>query len=203
MCEKKGVLVAIEGIDGTGKTTLAEKLKSWLESRGFKAAIVKEPGNSIWGRKIRESYSENMDAMEELELFLKDRAVDVKENILPKLCEGYVVLMDRYYYSNMAYQGARGIDMHEIRSINENVAPEPDMVILLDCDPELCLRRIESRGKRNRFESLEYLKKVRKNFLDIAREDEKVKVVDASRSEGEVFEEAKKLLNQLLRKSKG
>jgi len=202
MCKKRGMLVAIEGIDGTGKTTLAEKLKNWLESRGFKAVVVKEPGNSIWGRKIRESY-ENMDAMEELELFLKDRIADVKENILPKLCEGYVVLMDRYYYSNMAYQGARGIDMHEIRSINEKIAPKPDMVILLDCNPELCLRRIENRGEKNRFESLEYLKKVRRNFLNIAREDERVRVVDAGRSEREVFEEVKKLLSQLLKDFKG
>ncbi|RUM35273.1 MAG: dTMP kinase [Archaeoglobus sp.] len=197
---KKGLLIAIEGIDGAGKTTLAKALKKWLENIGVKAVIVKEPGNSVWGRKIRESYSKSLSVEEELRLFLKDREVNVREKILPNLRENSVVIMDRYYYSNMAYQGARGIDIEKIRIENLKIAPEPDLVVLLDCDPEICLSRIEKRGsEKNRFEELEYLKKVRDMFLKIAENEKaKVKVVNARRSVDEVFNDVKKLIEPIL-----
>jgi len=193
-----GVLIAIEGIDGAGKTTLARKLEKWLESRGYSVEVIKEPGNSVWGQKIRESYDRVLDAREELELFLKDREENVRRKILPALKKGTIVIMDRYYYSTMAYQGARGIDVEEIRRRNEEIAPKPDAVLLLDCEPELCFERIRRRGKTNRFERLEYLRRVREKFLEIAKKDERVRVIDASKSEEEVFEEARKVVEELL-----
>ncbi len=192
------MLVAIEGIDGAGKTTLARRLKEWLESKGHEVEVIKEPGDSEWGRKIRESYDRELDAREELELFLKDREENVRSKILPALRREAIVIMDRYYYSTMAYQGARGIDVEEIRRRNEEIAPKPDVVLLLDCEPEVCVERIKKRGKANRFERLEYLKKVREKFLEVAEKDERVRVIDASRSFKEVFEEAKAIVEEFL-----
>ena len=192
------MLIAIEGIDGAGKTTLARRLKEWLESKGHEAEVIKEPGDSEWGRKIRESYDRELDAREELELFLKDREENVRSKILPALRREAIVIMDRYYYSTMAYQGARGIDVEEIRRRNEEIAPKPDVVLLLDCEPEVCVERIKKRGKANRFERLEYLKKVREKFLEVAEKDERVRVIDASRGFEEVFEEAKAIVEELL-----
>ena len=122
-----GVLIAIEGIDGAGKTTLARNLKKWLESRGYRVEVIKEPGDSVWGQKIRESYDRELDAREELELFLKDREENVRRKILPALKKGTIVIMDRYYYSTMTYQGARGIDVEEIRKRNERL-PQNQML---------------------------------------------------------------------------
>ncbi len=190
------MLIAIEGIDGTGKTTLAKKLKDWLKSEGYEVVVVKEPGDSVWGRKVRES--SGLSAEEELELFLKDREENVKKKILPALERKAVVIMDRYYYSTMAYQGARGVDVDEIKSRNKKIAPEPDLVLLLDCEPEVCFDRIERRGKTSRFEELEYLKKVRKLFLDIAERDDKVYIIDASADEEEVFRKARDIIARKL-----
>ncbi len=191
------MLIAIEGIDGAGKTTLAKKLKKWFENRGMKATIVKEPGESEWGKMVRER---NFSAEEELELFLKDREVNVKEKILPEISKGNVVIMDRYYYSNIAYQGAKGLSIDEIKAKNERIAPKPDIVLLLDCSPEKCVERVKKRGKTSRFEKLDYLKKVRELFLKIASTDERVKIINAEKSEKEVFESAIKIIEEFLSK---
>ncbi len=191
------MLIAIEGIDGAGKTTLAKKLKKWFENRGMKATIVKEPGESEWGKMVRER---NFSAEEELELFLKDREINVKEKILPEISKGNVVIMDRYYYSNIAYQGAKGLSIEEIKVKNERIAPKPDIVLLLDCSPEKCVERVKKRGKTSRFEKLDYLKKVRELFLKIASTDKRVRIINAEKSEEEVFKSAIKIIEEFLSK---
>ena len=179
------MLIAIEGIDGAGKTTNAHFLKEELEKRGFKVVVLKEPTNSEWGKKIRESVNSRLSPEEELELFILDRKHDVEHNIIPALKEGKIVIMDRYYYSNVAYQGARGLNVEEIKKINEEIAPKPDLVILLDVDPEKGVERIKNRGDRpNEFEDMEYLQKVREIFLSV--KDDNVIVVDANRELDEV-----------------
>lgn len=188
------MLIAIEGIDGAGKTTNAWFLKEELERRGFKVVVLKEPTNSIWGRKIKETVTKRLDPEEELELFILDRKYDVEHNILPALKEGKIVIMDRYYYSNIAYQGATGLDIEEIKRRNEEIAPKPDLVILLDVDPKKGVERIKNRGDHpNKFEDLEYLQKVRDIFLSI--KDDNIVLVDANR---ELEEVKKDVLNVVL-----
>jgi len=179
------MLIAIEGIDGSGKTSLAKFLEKKLKKLGFDAILFKEPTKSKYGRKIMES--DNLSPEEELELFILDRKYDVENNILPALREGKIVLMDRYYYSTMAYQGALGLDVEEIRRRNEEIAPEPDLVIFLDIDPEKAISRITRRGKADRFENTDYLKKVREIFLSL---NDKMVVLNADDSPNAIREKA-------------
>ncbi len=179
------MLIAIEGIDGTGKTTVAKFLRDELEKMGYRAVLLREPTNSEWGIKIKKSMNARLSADEELKLFILDRKYNVEKNILPALRSGKIVIMDRYYYSTIAYQGARGIDIEEIKRMND-FAPEPDVVILLDAPPDLCIERIKKRGERNSFERLSYLKKVREIFKSL---NDKLVIVNASKSVGEVKKE--------------
>lgn len=194
---KKGFLIAIEGIDGAGKTSIANELVKFLKNLGYDTILLKEPSNSIYAQKIK-SAKERLPPEEELELFLRDREIDAVKNIIPALQSGKVVVMDRYYYSNIAYQSARGLDADEIRKLNEKIAPKPDLVILLDVSPETALERIKPRGKLTLFEGKEYLEKVRENFLRIA--DKKTVVVNAEKPfedvKSEVFEIVKNLLGK-------
>ena len=172
------MLIAIEGIDGSGKTTIARFLEEELRKRGYDVVRFKEPTDSEYGRKIKRILKERkISPEEELELFLKDREVDVRDNILPALKEGKVVIMDRYYYSTMAYQGALGLDVEEIKKLNEKF-PQPNLVIILDVSPETALKRIKTKRKPDRFEDLSYLKRVREIFLSLKND---VVVINAER----------------------
>ena len=107
-----GILVAFEGIDGAGKTTQATLLEQWLHDSGIALVRTKEPTNGRWGKLVRESAATGRLApAEELNAFLQDRKEHVETLLAPSLREGKAVIVDRYYFSTAAYQGARG---HEI-----------------------------------------------------------------------------------------
>lgn len=190
-----GFLIAVEGIDGAGKTTIAGYIKSVLEDFGFRADVLKEPSDSEYGRAIKNAKS-RYPPEKELELFIKDRIVDVNENILPRINSSITVIMDRYYYSNVAYQGALGIDPDEILRKNEEIAPKPDLTILLDVSPETALKRIRSRKEVTLFERKDYLEKVRKIFLRIKSRE--IRVVDAEQPLEKVKEECYFLILDLI-----
>ncbi len=169
----RGLLISVEGIDGTGKTTQVQLLKKWFEEHGRNAIVLKEPTQGPYGKEIarRASAGTLKDPVEELRLFMLDRMEDVREHILPALEEGKVVIMDRYYQSNMAYQGARGLDVNKIKEENERFAPVPDLIIVLDIDPGRSLARVKTRKNLvGHFENEAYLEKVREIFLRIGRE---------------------------------
>jgi dTMP kinase len=185
------VLIAIEGIDGSGKTTIARFLEEELKKRGYNVVRFKEPTDSEYGRKIKQILKERIvSPKEELELFLKDREVDVRDNILPALKEGKIVIMDRYYYSTIAYQGALGLDVEEIKKLNEKF-PKPDLVIILDVSPETALKRIKAKRKPDRFEDLNYLRRVRDIFLSLR---DNVVVINAERELEDVKREVLKIV---------
>jgi dTMP kinase len=177
LCEKKrlrrGVLIVLEGIDGTGKSTQAEILQDRLESAGYDTARFREPSDSRWGREIRKkaAQADSLTPVEELDLFQKDRRENVEQNLKPALYDKKVVILDRYYFSTMAYQGAKGIDTERIRKENESFAVPPDLVFILDIRPADGLSRIEGRGPRALlFEREDYLEKVRRIFLSFQGE---------------------------------
>ena len=173
MSRDSGLLVSIEGIDGAGKSTQIRMLDEWMEAKGIAHAILKEPTSGPFGKEIaRKAASHEPIALEEeVRLFLEDRKEDVAKNILPALRSGKVVVMDRYYHSNMAYQGARGLDPEKIREENEKFSPRPDLVIVLDIDPEKSLLRIVNHRKSqpDAFEKEDYLRSVRDIFMEIGR----------------------------------
>lgn len=179
---KKGFLITIEGIDGAGKSTQVRLLKEWLESRCIKTVALKEPTQGQYGKEISRLAAEHRlpGAEGELRLFMLDRMEDVSKNIMPALESGITVVMDRYYHSNMAYQGAKGLDPSYIEKENERFSPRPDLVLVLDIDPSSGIGRIVE--KRNsaldHFEDVEYLKKVREIFLWMTKKPY-VAIIDA------------------------
>ncbi|MCX7974922.1 MAG: dTMP kinase [Candidatus Aminicenantes bacterium] len=170
MREKRGLLIVIEGIDGSGKTTQARFLARKLKKLGLSVITLREPTRSRWGRKIRAMARSkiSLDPQEELELFLRDREDNVKRHILPALNQKKIVILDRYYFSTMAYQGARGIDPLYIRKINEAFAPKPDAVFILHLSASEGLSRISHRRKKDiLFEQERYLEKVAEIFQSL------------------------------------
>jgi len=164
-----GVLLAFEGIDGAGKTTQAALVANWLEDSGLDVVRTKEPTDGPQGLRLRESASTGrLTAEEELAAFIADRREHVQKVISPALKSGKVVIVDRYYFSNAAYQGARGMDPDEILRVNEEFAPSPDLLVILDIDASMGVRRVAARGdKGNLFEREEDLRKCAVIFANI------------------------------------
>ena len=163
----RGVLVVLEGIDGSGKTTQARSLLRRLRYRGHKAVFFREPTRGKWGRTIKKlaARADSLTPEEELDLFVKDRRENVEKNLRPALESGRVVVLDRYYFSTIAYQGAKGIDTGRIRRMNESFAVRPDLVVVLDVDAGAGLARISGRKTRDElFEREDYLVRVGRIF---------------------------------------
>lgn len=165
-----GLLVAFEGIDGAGKTTQAGLLEDWLRQIGVEVVRTKEPTNGPWGTLVRQSASTGrLSPDEELHAFLQDRREHVATLINPALHKGQVVIVDRYYFSTAAYQGARGKDPAELLRLNEAFAPRPDLLVLLAIETPVAMQRIHARGELdNQFEREEDLKKSARIFDSLA-----------------------------------
>lgn len=194
--------MAIEGIDGAGKTTQAELLTKRLSQRGLDTAMLHEPTDSEWGQKIRDLAHNGRTAAPrvELEYFINDRRWDVTNRIEPALKRGAIIVMDRYYLSNVAYQGALKISVSEIFDLN-SFAPAPDLILVLDISPTIGLRRVKKRenGRPNHFEDPNYLKEVRAIFKSLESLLPTVSIVDASRSIGEVHDNIWNIVADFLR----
>lgn len=159
-----GKLIVFEGIDGTGKSTQIRLLKAWLEQRGIQTVSDFEPTRGHWGMKVRQAAAngERLSLEEEIECLLQDRREHVRHFIEPHLAEGRWVLLDRYYPSMMAYQGASGCSVEDIREMNETFAPVPDLAFWLDIPLETALARMDQRGiLRDAFEEEEFLQTCR------------------------------------------
>ena len=201
----RGRFIVVEGVDGSGKSTMAGRLVVHL-SRDRKVLSFREPGGTALGGKIREllldAKNSEMVPMTELFLFMASRAQLVEENIRPALRRGEVVVCDRYYYSTAAYQGAAGkIGIQTVIDVAEKVAKfeRPDLVLLFDVDPAIARLRDGNRTDRVESKGLDYQRKVRAGFLKLARKDpRRIKVIDASRPADEVFEAVKKAVDRVV-----
>lgn len=187
--------VAIEGIDGAGKSTVIRHVAEKLP----KAYVTKEPSDGPIGRLIktwalREGTADpHVDAL----LFAADRIEHYRREIEPKLREGYIVLTERYVESSIAYQTAAGVSETFVKCVNA-IVPKPHVTVILDLDPEEALRRISKRGPLEKFEHVAFLAKVRQIYLKRAAE-EGYRVVDASRRPEEVAGEVLEIIKRSLR----
>lgn len=188
----EGILIAIEGIDGTGKSHLARSLTTRLREDGDDVVLLSEPTTGSHGTRIRAltaSAEDRPTPEEELTLFMDDRREDVERNIAPALAQHKIVLMDRYYFSTMAYQGARGIDPAAIAARHAGWAPTPRLTIILTAPVAVCLRRVtEIRGDRpTAFEQTAYLETVQALFEGFNHPS--IHRIDADRPFEAVFQE--------------
>jgi dTMP kinase len=156
-------LIVFEGIDGAGKTTQIALLSDRLCRAAYDVVTLKEPTDGPWGQKIRRLFSHGRAGISketELSWFLNDRRDHVAHDILPALKRRQIVLLDRYYFSTMAYQGALGLDVQAIQKQNEAFAPPPDLMLLLQITPEDSIPLVRQRSVPNAFEKRHYLKQV-------------------------------------------
>ena len=197
---QKGVFIVLEGIDGSGKTTLAKSLKDRLEAKGYKTQLTAEPTSGTIGSLLR---SEKInDPKAETLLFIADRSCHTSE-IIDLLDKGISVISDRYYASTLAYQSAAlegpSFDYPLLEEMNRAVIREPDITILLDLDPEVSAGRVSSRGEQiSKFERLEFQRRVRDNYLKIAEKHNFI-VLDASCTQDALCDEAMGHIDRILR----
>ncbi len=185
---ERGRLFVFEGIDGTGKSTQTQMAEAALVRQGFPARRLYEPTRGVWGSKIRKILEQGRDGIspeQELEWFEKDRMDDIERNIRPALDNNEIILMDRYYYSTAAYQGALGLDSQEILTRNRSFAPAPDIAFFFQAPLDACFKRIEERSEdRSSFEKRDYLTAVQALFDSF--EDPAIRRIDGSQSIQEV-----------------
>lgn len=191
------MLINLEGIDGCGKSTQSKFLMEKFEENNEKTIILKEPTNGKYGKKLWEMLSGKREATTEqiLDLFVMDRKEHVNDKINPALKKGKIVLMDRYYYSTMAYQAAAGIDVNRIRKDNE-FAPKPDIVLIFDLPVDLAMKRVIGHSIADVFEKEEHLEKVREAYLNL-KDDPLVRIIDSTRTPEEIFEEVWELVSEV------
>jgi dTMP kinase len=184
-----GVFIAFEGIDGSGKSTIARAVADQLRARSLEVVLTREPGGTRPGREIRAILLEGRDHLApetELLLMCADRAEHVATVIRPALNAGAIVVSDRYAGSTRAYQGyGLGLEMTSVNTAIDIATSglRPDLTILFDLDPELAHeRRSGDAGQLNLLDvrDLAYRTRVREGFLKLALSSERWKVVDAS-----------------------
>ncbi len=191
--------IVFEGIEGAGKTTLANMLADYLIREGKNVYLTREPGGTEIGKEIRKvllsKYEENFTPMAELLLYEADRSLHVENIIKPKLEKGYFVISDRYIYSTIAYQHyGRGIDRKLIDFLNNLTTRglEPSIVFLIDVPVEVGLERVGKIKDADRLESedIEFHKRLRKGFLEIANEyKDKFYILDGTQPLKDVFDD--------------
>lgn len=186
------MLITLEGIDGSGKSTQAKKLYEYLRNLGYAVSLYREPGGTPLAEQVRKVlFSHEVDPITELFLFATARASLMHEKVLPDLRAGKIVILDRFTDSTLAYQGyGKGVNVELIEAVNTHTTSgiKPALTFLLDLPAEEALERI--RRNRNRFEELGFLNKVRGGYLQIAqKEAERVKVINAMQEEEAVFQQ--------------
>jgi dTMP kinase len=173
---KRGLFVCFEGTEGSGKSTLIQHLNRKLEKLGQPVVSTREPGGNAVSEKIRETVLHlPMNAWTELLLYEAARSENLAQLVVPALQQGKIVLCDRFTDSSLAYQGhARGLPWEKVKLLNDLATQglKPDLIIFLDIDPEVGLRRAQD-GNRFENEGVLFQKKVRSGFLKARRENSK------------------------------
>ncbi|VVB75896.1 putative thymidylate kinase [Candidatus Tiddalikarchaeum anstoanum] len=175
------MLIVFEGADGSGKTTQSKLLYKYLKHKGLKVILTKEPTKGPIGRLIRKNflYSKFNNVYVDAFLFAADTYSHIESVIKPSLAKDVIVISDRYFYSNLAYQGAEGLSLDYLVKLHENTL-KPDVVFLLDCDVDTCMKRLK-KVRRSKYETRDFLSKVRNSYLMLKDKlDDKIILLNSS-----------------------
>lgn len=191
--DTEGLFITFEGLEGAGKSTQAEMLVRHLEREGYPVLHTREPGGTPIGEAIRELLidprHEEMDPLAEVFLFAAARRQHVEQVIRPQLAEGTIVVCDRFADATMAYQGyGRGVHLTQIREVNAMTLwrLDPDLTFYLDIEPYLGLARLKERYRgdagpdRIERNDAAFFERVREGYLDLVREESRVRCLDGS-----------------------
>lgn len=202
----RGLFITFEGPDGSGKTTQIDRLKTFIENKGYDAILTREPGGTAIGEKLREivldkNYME-MDYMTEALLYAAARAQHVAQVIKPALEAGRTVICDRFMDSSIVYQGYGRKLGDCVRIINEYAVRGcfPDITFLLKVDPEIGKGRIKTDDQdRLELEKLDYHKEVFQAYEELEKKyPERMIGIDAGRSIDEISREIQEHIDRLL-----
>lgn len=181
------LFITFEGADGCGKTTQIELVNKYLQEKGYKTLVTREPGAKGLGEKLREillNYEGEVSPNCESFLFLADRAQHVDCIIKPALKNNTIVLCDRHTDSTIAYQGyGRQLDIQEIKKLNDIAVNglKPDLTIVFDIDIETSMQRVGKTKDRMESAGMEFFNRVRNGYLAIAQEEpNRVKVINSA-----------------------
>ena len=202
---KKGYFITFEGADGCGKTTQIELLDKFLKEKGLKTLVTLEPGASDLGKDLRQillHYEKPVSDEAEMFMYLADRAQHAQMIIKQALEDKKIVLCDRYTDSTVAYQGyGREGDIEQINILNKIATKglKSDLTILFDVESEIAQSRLGKTKDRLESQGMEFHKKVRNGYLELAKQDpQRIKVVNANKSINEVWHDVKKIVEELL-----
>ena len=202
---KKGLFITFEGADGCGKTTQIDLLNKYLQDKNCETIVTLEPGGSDIGKNLRQillHHEGYVSPRAELFMYLADRAQHVDAVVVKNVEQGKIVLCDRHIDSLVAYQGyARGGDIEKINFLNEIATNgyKPNLTLVFDVDSEIAQTRVGKVKDRLEKEGLEFHKKVRFGYLELAKKyPDRIKVIDANKTIEEVFEQVKKIINELV-----
>lgn len=190
----QGKFIVFEGLDGSGQSTQASLLRGFLIEKNYQVVLTKEPTiQSEAGRRIKEVLEKRSEITPSglQELFAKDRGEHLRNIVIPSLKEGRAVISDRYFFSSFAYGASEGLDLEWLIRINNDFLL-PDLTIILEVRPEVCISRIEGRGsEKTLFEKKEKLAKVWEVYEKLPVRFENVKVIDGEKPIEEVFSQVK------------
>ncbi|MDH5186618.1 MAG: dTMP kinase [bacterium] len=205
----RGVLIAFEGIEGSGKTTQAELLYQNLKEKSIPCIFSREPGGTEIGERIREILldpkNQKMHAKTELLLYLANRCQHAYEKILPELQKGTVIITDRFSDSSLAYQGkGRDLSFKVVSRLNKfaTFGIKPDLVILVDVPVEIGLTRtMQKTLDRLEQEEVKFHKAVRDGYRQLAkRAPKRIKLFDGMKEIEKLQEEINQVVLDFLKK---
>ena len=195
-------LITFEGIEGVGKSTQINLVLDWLNTKGFSTKVLREPGSTIFGEKIRElllSKDSDISAHTELLLMFAARSEMIKEHLIDSRED--FILCDRYYHASIAYQGyGRKLSLDLINLLINGVnCPTPDLTIIYDLDVKAGFKR-KTNDVIDRIESsgIKFFEDVRRGYQQLAKERSEVEIVDASESIECISQQTKLLVERLI-----
>ena len=201
----KAKFITLEGIEGSGKTSSLKSITDLLDKKNISYIITREPGGSSIGKELRAILLDpdtEISPEVELMLMLSDRKDHVEKIILPNLEKGNWVVSDRFMDSSIAYQGGgRQLDKKLIISLTGYLnLPQPDLTLLFDLPVEISLSRVKARGELDRFEKeeLEFHKRIRNTYLDLAKNNSnRIKIIDSSKKIESMLNNVKQAIQKL------